>query len=801
MSYPVLDFFAGGGGLLIAVIAVTHVYVAHFAVGGGLFLVLTEARARKRESAPLLAYVKGHTKFFLLLTMVFGGLSGVAIWFTIGILSPDATGKLIEVFLFAWAAEWVFFSVEITALLIYWYRFDSLSPTDHLRVGWIYFGAAWLSLFIINGVISFMLTPGAWAATGRFTDAFFNPSFWPSTLFRTFLAIWAAGLFGFVTAAFSKDEEVREEVLGFYTLWVVGMGLAVLGSGRLYLAWVPEAHLQGRYEFAAAVPGLISGFSGLTLIIMALAACMWLLKHRGLRKPLALGVLALGLLHMGLFEMVREHARKPWIIPGVLYANNLSPQHAGELNQSGLRSRSPWLAGDQLTGRNLFKAQCLSCHSVGGPINDIRPLTERYTPQGLGQALAGQGVLHTYMPPFFGDARERQLLADWLTQGLHGPHTEAATPQGASTVSSPLPEPRTRKEPVLLAWRRTQGNGRLQSPLFVSAKPVPQRIQAAMVMPGDFPEVVLDGAELSVTSGGDAYPMAFDDDLGTWVAEAGQGRFNDSCLVTATADGQELNTVLLPPEPDAPRGCYHCHGGSPDPAGIGEETAAQILAAHDKNSGTSLATRAAKGMSITCRSCHSGNRPSPSAALHGWHNPYMADKGEASCRFCHDSGPEYVPAFFSGRHREPLDCTRCHGTLTVHTARLLKDQRAAEAVPLKAPLQATLETVSPRQAHAQLPDCLSCHQDFEPPSEGATASMTSSPDERFSAMKDEMEALSCAACHSRAHELLPASRKGTNNQAIAYMGEPGVIGRITCTVCHAEEPEDEGHHPGMLKNR
>ena len=38
MNYPVwqLDFW--GGGLLVVLIAVFHVYISHFAVGGGLYL-------------------------------------------------------------------------------------------------------------------------------------------------------------------------------------------------------------------------------------------------------------------------------------------------------------------------------------------------------------------------------------------------------------------------------------------------------------------------------------------------------------------------------------------------------------------------------------------------------------------------------------------------------------------------------------------------------------------------------------------------------------------------------------------
>ena len=73
MNYPVWELGVLGGGFWIALIAIVHVFVAHFAVGGGLWLVTTLHRARRRDDAALLAYIKGHSKFFLLLTMVFGG--------------------------------------------------------------------------------------------------------------------------------------------------------------------------------------------------------------------------------------------------------------------------------------------------------------------------------------------------------------------------------------------------------------------------------------------------------------------------------------------------------------------------------------------------------------------------------------------------------------------------------------------------------------------------------------------------------------------------------------------------------
>ncbi len=183
MNYPVWELYFAGGGLLIATIAVVHVYVAHFAVGGGLFLVLTELKGYREDSQNILDYTKKHSKFFLLLTIVFGGITGVGIWLTISLLSPGATSTLIHTFVFGFAAEWVCFTVEIVALFIYFYRFGKMDKKTHLTIGWLYFIFAWLSLFFINGIIDFMLTPGNWLKTNSFWDGFFNPTMWPALFF------------------------------------------------------------------------------------------------------------------------------------------------------------------------------------------------------------------------------------------------------------------------------------------------------------------------------------------------------------------------------------------------------------------------------------------------------------------------------------------------------------------------------------------------------------------------------------------------------------------------------------------
>lgn len=90
MNYPVWYLPTIGGGTLIALIAIGHVFISHFAVGGGLLLTLSEHLARKRNDANLLSFTKQFARLFVLLTLVYGSLTGVGIWFVISLVQPGA---------------------------------------------------------------------------------------------------------------------------------------------------------------------------------------------------------------------------------------------------------------------------------------------------------------------------------------------------------------------------------------------------------------------------------------------------------------------------------------------------------------------------------------------------------------------------------------------------------------------------------------------------------------------------------------------------------------------------------------
>ena len=75
-------------------------------------------------------------------------------------------------------------------------------------------------------------------------------------------------------------------------------------------------------------------------------------------------------------------------------------------------------------GREIFRIECISCHSVGGPLNDILPLTWKFSTFGMDAQLNGQGKINDYMPRFMGTRRERMALSRYIVEELHAKKEE-----------------------------------------------------------------------------------------------------------------------------------------------------------------------------------------------------------------------------------------------------------------------------------------------------------------------------------------------------------------------------------------
>lgn len=438
MNYPVWYVPGLGGGLLIALVAIVHVFVSHFAVGGGLYLVMAERKGIKEKSAEILAFVRHHTKFFLLLTMVFGGLTGVAIWFIISLIHPAATSLLIHTFVFGWAAEWVFFLVEIVALFIYFYTFGRMNHQDHQKIGWIYFGSAWMSLFLINGIIDFMLTPGNWLVDGNFWSGFFNPTFWPSLFYRSFMSFMLAGCYGFLTATFIKDEATRHKMIRYSGGWALVSLLLSIPAGWWYISVLPPAAAK---LVAGASPTIKRAMTTGAYSMAALAAiliALILLNPKARIRALIVTVMVTAMGYMGAFEWTREAARRPYVINEVMYSNGILKKEVERINQEGFLKNARWVQNKEVTelnrvaaGRELFLHQCFSCHTVNGFNNDIVRRTQNMSYGAMRKYLASIHDKRYFMPPFVGNDAELGALAAYLVAGLHKKSLDEPSASGA----------------------------------------------------------------------------------------------------------------------------------------------------------------------------------------------------------------------------------------------------------------------------------------------------------------------------------------------------------------------------------
>ncbi len=411
-----------GGGLVIGIIAILHVFVAHFAVGGGLFLPLTERKAYRENNPALLDYVKSHSKFFVLIVLVFGAVSGVGIWWSIGLVSPEATATLIRVFVWGWAIEWVFFFTEIAAAFIYYYGWDRLSPKTHLLVGYIYFASAWASLFVINGILTFMLTPGAWLENQSFASAFFNPSMWPSCVVRTGVAIALAGVYALITAAALRDAALRLDIIRYAAKWVLAGTLIIPFGGVWYISTLPQ---MAREISMGAAPA-VTIFAGLSIFFSALIVLFTFFgpyrhpRYFNLTFAFVIAVLALSV--TAVTEWVREAVRKPYVIYDYMYSNTLRLSDVERVRQAGVLPSSLWVRSRAVdsenparSGEEIFRVQCAACHTVDG-YNSIRFMVKGWSPALVDYSLRHLNELKGFMPPFVGTEEERRALGEWLLQ-------------------------------------------------------------------------------------------------------------------------------------------------------------------------------------------------------------------------------------------------------------------------------------------------------------------------------------------------------------------------------------------------
>jgi len=434
--------------MLIAVVSLLHVVVSHYAVGGGLFLAVETRHAYRTGNRVYLAYLKDHAWFFILVTVVYGAITGVGIWWTIGLASPLATETLIHIFVFGWAMEYVFFIVEITAAFVFYYYWDRFDPWTHQTVAWIYAFAAWMSLVLITGITGFMLNPGSWPAHQGFWTGFFNPQFLPQVLARTGGSLLLASLYVYLHASFTVTPPRLYRLIASRSAWpaLLGAILVVIGGLGWYI-WLPQS------AQAALVDASVLNVLMVLLFVCTVAvfAMLYLGPYRNpawLSPGFAILLFASGLGAITTGEYIREAVRKPYILYNVVLGNQILPQEIPALRRSGYLEGGTWtkaLVGarypqvmsagkvdaakllslpesDQLhLGHTLFEYHCNDCHAAVNGYSALTQLTRGWTVEMIGRVVEHPEKAHFFMPPWAGTPEEAQLLTKYLAS-IAPPH-------------------------------------------------------------------------------------------------------------------------------------------------------------------------------------------------------------------------------------------------------------------------------------------------------------------------------------------------------------------------------------------
>jgi cytochrome bd-type quinol oxidase subunit 1 len=452
MNYPAWEVPGLGGPWVIGLVSIFHVLIAWFAVGGGLYLPMAERKAIRENRPDWFPILKKHSRFFLILTSVFGAVSGVGIWFSIGLVHPEGTSTLIHNFVFGWAIEWVFFVVELAAAAVYYYTWDRIPQRLHLKVGFLYAGASFLTLVIINGILSFMLTPGdMWldvAGTGKeasmFWPAFFNPTYFPSLGIRTLACAALAGVWALLTLSRINDPgmmRTRVAMTKWSASWLVPMFLIL----PLFLVWfllmTPQTN-RGLLELGMTTIGSgaftqVTRIALLTIITTAtIAGVVYFFAYKVPREfsvSHGLAVLFLAVIATSSTEYARETIRKPYVINGHMYSNGIRKNEVEKFNREGYFANSVWKpTGSSLDlGKQMFRGQCMACHTESG-YRSMKRLIGNRDSKAIAALLDSlhkptpDSAYAKYMPPLVGTDIEIQALGEYLAS-LNGENTAGLT--------------------------------------------------------------------------------------------------------------------------------------------------------------------------------------------------------------------------------------------------------------------------------------------------------------------------------------------------------------------------------------
>lgn len=419
--YPTFYVPEIGTAWVMGIIGVIHVVASHTSVGASFLFALLETKAYRDGEPQILEYIKKYGVFLLVFSYIIGSITGPGIWYAITVASPRGVGGLIHNFVWVWAAEWVYFTVEVIGVYALVYLIDKIDARTHLKLTWSFALASWATMLLIVGILSFMMWPGhdSWYQTGSTNDAFYNLNFFAHLATRTGSMLVMAAVVGLMVASRLQDAALRRSVVRFITPVGLAGGLFAVMMFFYYLQTLPpnavvmlNTHLLPMYARG--------------MVAVVVVATMWLAfafwQPQRIHTALAVAVfLFVAIVGVWPEERMRESMRKPFVAGQYIYGNQIIARDVpgkgitGEVDriaEKGLLALHPFVP-DRLrgihdanrleVGQLLTRIACANCHALepGAPLRGLPDKFHRATDEDLIAAFLKGPLRHgaqPYMP-------------------------------------------------------------------------------------------------------------------------------------------------------------------------------------------------------------------------------------------------------------------------------------------------------------------------------------------------------------------------------------------------------------------
>lgn len=435
--YPTFYVPQVGTAWVMGIIGVIHVVASHTSVGASFLFAMLETVAVRQNKPQLMDFIRRYGMFLLVFSYIIGSITGPGIWYAITVASPRGVGGLIHNFVWVWAAEWVYFTVEVIGVYALVYLIGKIDPRSHLKLTWSFALASWATMLLIVGILSFMMWPGHddWYQTGSTNDAFYNLNFFAHLGTRTGSMLVMAAVVGLMVASRMKDQALRKSVTRM--LAPVGLlgGLFAVMMFLYYLQTLPHNAIVMLNSHL--LPVYAKGMVAVFLVATAYLVFAWW-RPQWVHTALAVAVFAfVAVVGVWPEERMRESMRKPYVAGQYIYGNQVIARdvpgkgitaEVDRIAEHGLLKLHPFVPDRLRTvsdanrlevGQLLAKVSCANCHALepGAPLRNIPDKFHRATDADLIAAFMRGPLAHgtqPYMPRIALPEPELQAIAAYL---------------------------------------------------------------------------------------------------------------------------------------------------------------------------------------------------------------------------------------------------------------------------------------------------------------------------------------------------------------------------------------------------